>query len=281
MREDVIKFDLPVDYIITDEHIESSLNDYMESLCRVMSGLFVLCTKGEVHISINVSEYVIKENNFITLLPNYLIQVHEISPDVHLYVAGFSSKMMASANLISSTRGLLPMIIENPITSLSPTKVCDLEALYRVFIKSYANPDVCENKEVVKAILALFMQGVYELYKRRNKYVIPSQTRKNEVYREFMLMVMKYYKLQHGVAFYAERLGLSLPHFCNSIKKASGYTPLEVIAAALIMDAKAQLKSTTLPIKEIGLSLGFTNLSFFNQFFKKHTGVTPQSFREE
>jgi AraC family transcriptional activator of pobA len=45
------------------------------------------------------------------------------------------------------------------------------------------------------------------------------------------------------------------------------------------MDAKAQLRSTDLTVKEIAFSLGFNNLSFFNKYFRQHTGMTPQEYR--
>jgi transcription regulator, araC-type len=45
------------------------------------------------------------------------------------------------------------------------------------------------------------------------------------------------------------------------------------------MDAKSRLKSSNEPVKNIALSLGFYNISFFNKFFKQHTGVTPQEYR--
>lgn len=92
-------------------------------------------------------------------------------------------------------------------------------------------------------------------------------------------MVMKYYIVHHGTSFYANQLGLSLPHFCSTIKKVAGNTPLEVIASVILMDAKSRLKSTNEPVKNIALSLGFNNISFFNKFFKQHTGVTPQEYR--
>lgn len=61
--------------------------------------------------------------------------------------------------------------------------------------------------------------------------------------------------------------------------KAVGNTPLEVIASVILMDAKSRLKSSNEPVKNIALSLGFNNISFFNKFFKQHTGVTPQEYR--
>ena len=45
------------------------------------------------------------------------------------------------------------------------------------------------------------------------------------------------------------------------------------------MDAKAQLKSTNLPIYQIADSLNFNNVSFFGKYFKRHVGVSPLEYR--
>ena len=67
--------------------------------------------------------------------------------------------------------------------------------------------------------------------------------------------------------------------FCSTIKRQRGIPRLEVIASVILMDAKSRLKSSNEPVKNIALSLGFNNISFFNKFFKQHTGVTPQEYR--
>jgi AraC-like DNA-binding protein len=136
-----------------------------------------------------------------------------------------------------------------------------------------------ENKEIVKAVLTMFIQGATEIYKLQNNWYLSSQSRKYEIYQEFLQLAMKHYTVHHGASFYANELGLSLPHFCSTIKKAAGNTPLEVIASVILMEAKSRLKSTDEPVKNIALSLGFNNISFFNKFFKQHTGITPQEYR--
>jgi len=47
----------------------------------------------------------------------------------------------------------------------------------------------------------------------------------------------------------------------------------------VIMDAKAQLKSTNLSIHDIAYALNFTNMSFFGKYFKRHVGMSPQEYR--
>ena len=53
----------------------------------------------------------------------------------------------------------------------------------------------------------------------------------------------------------------------------------DIIAEAILTDAKSQLKITNTQIKEIALNLGFDNVAFFNRFFKAHVGVTPKAYR--
>ena len=48
---------------------------------------------------------------------------------------------------------------------------------------------------------------------------------------------------------------------------------------ARLLDAKAQLKSTNIPIHEIAESLNFPNVSFFGKYFKRLTGMSPQQYR--
>ena len=105
--------------------------------------------------------------------------------------------------------------------------------------------------------------------------------REHELYRQFVQILMANYTKEHEVAFYADKCGVTPAHFSSTIRKASGHSPLVIITGMIIMNAKAQLKSTRLPVKEIAFSLGFNNLSFFNKYFRKHVGMTPQEYREK
>ena len=92
-------------------------------------------------------------------------------------------------------------------------------------------------------------------------------------------MVLRYYTKEHNVSFYAEKLGLTFSYFSTSIKKAIGETPQEILTQTIIIDAKTQLKGTNQEIKNIAMDLGFNNLSFFNKFFRRNVGMTPQEYR--
>ncbi len=149
-------------------------------------------------------------------------------------------------------------------------------------VKVYSLKEMTERgdvKDIIKSVFTIFIQGTAELYKNHGKWKNQLRTRSKEMCREFIKLVMSHYTTQRNVAFYAEQLGVTVSHFCSTIKKETGKTALEIITAIVLMDIKAQLKSTELPIKEIAFSLGFNNMSFFNRYFKRHTGMTPQEYR--
>ncbi|MCD8194106.1 MAG: AraC family transcriptional regulator, partial [Tannerellaceae bacterium] len=105
--------------------------------------------------------------------------------------------------------------------------------------------------------------------------------RGNQILRDFLRLLYENYQNEHSVSFYAEKSNITFQHFCKTVKQASGKTPSEIINNFLIMDAKSYLKSTSRSVKEIAISLGFQNTSFFSKFFKNHTGMTPQEYRNK
>lgn len=275
------EFDLPIDFIADDSITGDILNMYSRFPCQIKAGLFILCTEGTVRATINLLEVVIRRNDFITLLPNSFIQIHEVSSDTRVCFAGFSSEFVASVNYVDSLLGLLPNILNTPVVPL-PEEIATLyRNAYSLLIRAYSLPNTLENKEILRSILTIFFQGVKELYSRQQTVVNEPLKREHELYRQFVQILMANYTKEHEVAFYADKCGVTPAHFSSTIRKASGHSPLVIITGMIIMNAKAQLKSTRLPVKEIAFSLGFSNLSFFNKYFRKHVGMTPQEYREK
>ena len=97
--------------------------------------------------------------------------------------------------------------------------------------------------------------------------------------KNFTQLVMQNYTMQRSVAWYAKRLGITQAHLSTIVKQSTGKTCIEIITSMVIMDAKAQLKSTNLTIHDIAYTLNFTNMSFFGKYFKRHVGMSPQEYR--
>ena len=134
-------------------------------------------------------------------------------------------------------------------------------------------------KSTMGYLLMMCSQGIIEIYSKIYPLEKQELTRPLQIYQEFLNMVLRYYTKEHNVSFYAEKLGLTFSYFSTSIKKAIGETPQEILTQTIIIDAKAQLKGTNREIKNIAMDLGFNNLSFFNKFFRRNVGMTPQEYR--
>jgi AraC family transcriptional regulator len=79
----------------------------------------------------------------------------------------------------------------------------------------------------------------------------------------------------------AESAHLSEFHFLRAFKRAVGLSPHQYVTTRRMERAKALLTTTHLPISEIAWQVGFSNTSHFTTHFRKHTGVTPGSFRAQ
>ena len=274
------KFDLPVDFVTDDSITGDILNQYGRVPCHIKAGVFVLCTRGTVRATINLSEYTITHNDFVTVLPGSFIQIHEVSSDTRVCFAGFSSEFISRVSYVETYLDFLPMILDNPIMTLQEEVAQLYRNAFSLLIRAYSLPNTLDNKEILMSIFTIFFQGVGELYKRCKPTTNEPIKREHELYRQFIQLLLTNYTQEHVVSFYAKKCGVTPAHFSGAIRKASGHSPLAIITGIIIMNAKAQLKSTRLPVKEIAFSLGFNNLSFFNKYFRKHVEMTPQEYRE-
>lgn len=101
-----------------------------------------------------------------------------------------------------------------------------------------------------------------------------------EILEEFLALLEQHGAEHKKVSEYAEMLSLST-YQLNAITKANlGKTCSDLINEHMLLEAKRYLLATSGQVKEIAYQLGFDDISYFIRFFKKHTGLTPEAFRQ-
>lgn len=78
---------------------------------------------------------------------------------------------------------------------------------------------------------------------------------------------------------YAQSLSVHANHLNRSVKEVTGKTTTALISERITKEARALLQHTDWNIAEVAYSLGFEYPAYFNQFFKKQTGITPGDAR--
>lgn len=88
-----------------------------------------------------------------------------------------------------------------------------------------------------------------------------------------------HFRRQKQTLFYAEQLSLSTKRLNELSKKYFGKTVAQLIHEKIMVEAKRELIYTNRTIKAIALELGFEDVAYFTRYFKRATGLTPQTFR--
>ena len=78
---------------------------------------------------------------------------------------------------------------------------------------------------------------------------------------------------------YANQLNVHVNHLNRAVKETTGKTTSKVIAERILQEAKIILKHSNWSVAEIAYALGFTEVTHFNNFFKKHVQLSPLKFR--
>jgi transcriptional regulator GlxA family with amidase domain len=77
----------------------------------------------------------------------------------------------------------------------------------------------------------------------------------------------------------AEHAGLSDRTFVRRFKAATGRMPATYLQALRVEAAKAMLERDDRPIQSISSEVGYDDVAFFRELFKRTTGMTPAQYR--
>ncbi len=82
-----------------------------------------------------------------------------------------------------------------------------------------------------------------------------------------------------SAAQFANQLNVHINHLNRAVKETTQKTTTQIIADRVLQEAKILLKHSNWSVAEIAFSLGFTEVTHFNNFFKKQVEVSPMKFR--
>jgi len=82
-----------------------------------------------------------------------------------------------------------------------------------------------------------------------------------------------------SLATLADVARLSLYHFVRAFKQSFGLPPHRFMSRLRVKQAKALLANPDMSVTQVGFNLGFSETSSFTTTFRKHTGLTPTTYR--
>ena len=270
--------DCPVDFLIGDAS-GKIMNEYGRFPCKIACGVYAFMVRGTAKATINITHVEFRENDLLFLEPGSFLLIHEFSEDALVYYVLFSASFLDKHTFVNNHLNFIPGQLNQFLMHIKEDRADLIRSLYDVLLKaSNCKPSALSTEKMIH-VYNLFRTAYSDIVRNTEDTAYLVRDRKTEIYQNFCQLVMKNYQRLHHVGQYAELMHITLPHLCSTIRQASGRTAGDIIEEAILTDAKAQLKLTSLPIKEIALSLGFDNVAFFNRFFKQHIGSTPKVYR--
>jgi len=232
---------------------------------------------------LNLEEYAAKQNSLIIIAPNAIKKVEVVSRDTIISGVNFTIEFLTAIGMSKNAAELLDYFSSqfSPHWKLSKKEATTIQLVIKQLndrISSLSNYEY--GKELLYHTFFIFL---YELYNLSKKYAVAFHhhvSRKENLVKDFTLLVQKQYKDQRNVQAYAQQLNITAKYLTETIKEITGKTAGEIIDDFVVLEAKLLLDNPALSVAEIADELHFSDQSFFGKYFKRHTSLSPKQYRQ-
>ena len=239
----------------------------------------VLFTKGSGTHTIDFNQFKVMPYDVYAMIPG---QVHswDFEGAVDGYIINFSESLFRSFLLN-------PNYLErfHFFSGISEDSVCHLpmeahEKVIRLFeeLLSEVGDGNGGDLDMIRLLLMQLFIIIEKSCKSNNARTIPQQ--KQVLLRNFRRLIDQHYLTIKLPKEYADLLYVTPNHLNALCQDLLGKTAGELIRDRIILEAKRLLTNADMTVTEIAYNLNFQDNSYFNRFFKKNVGVTPDEFRK-
>ncbi|MDI9256795.1 AraC family transcriptional regulator [Flavobacterium sedimenticola] len=237
----------------------------------------IFLTKGSGRHEIDFVNYPVTDCSVAVMRPG---QVHQLvlSKESRGYILQFKTDFLYSHN--SASQNHLTKVSQKNYYSFEPEGFRKMEELLANIARE-SNRKAKGYLEVMKAHLSVLLIELLRQQKETEKSpAVKGNPYAQEKLETFMALVAQHSITHKQLPFYTNHLHLSAYQLSAITKTLLHKTPSEIINEYLILEAKRQLLATSNQVSQIAFHLGYEDPSYFIRFFKKHTGQTPESFRQ-
>ena len=240
-----------------------------------------LCHGGLCSLKMNGREYSVSGNAVLIFSPNQLIEILSVSEN-------FSPEsIFVSFDVILEFPSpvdidIINSAIRKPVVPISEDNMKHLLEYYDFMGKQYAETDNAYREEISKALLYAMMLEICGIFRTAaGDDAEISRPKQEKLTDDFFKLLIRYFRTEHNVGFYADRLNRTPKYLSSAIKRLTGRSVSDWINSTLISEIKLMLKVTDKTVLEISEDLNFSSPSVFVQFFRHNTGITPLQYRKQ
>lgn len=247
----------------------------------VVGGAVLLCLEGEAEIVIDGKTYMISERGEVVLPDGCTLFIKRCSQNIRM-LSFIYSKEIAYQAMHKFEPSFFTFIFAEPVHQHTEESMAASMAYLQILsalqndVHNHFRPLIATN------LLRCIMLNIYDKLKRKGKLDSETfHTRKEEIYSNFISLIMANAKRHREVSYYADKLCISARHLSSITKDIAGESPKQTIDEFLMTEIKLMLTFSEMSIQQIADYLHFPDQSYFGRFFKRFTGMSPQSYRKK
>ncbi|TLP79187.1 AraC family transcriptional regulator [Maribacter sp. ACAM166] len=240
---------------------------------------FIRTTDSQAKVVIDGIPYTITANSVIALTMVQFLQFLEGKDLIvyqfnrEFYCIKDHDKEVSCAGLLFFGNAHIPLIY------LQPQEQRKFDTLHEVFIDELETTDTIQ-AEMLRMLMARFIIMSTRLLKTKMGFYETPNNTKIDLLRNFNMLVETYYRNEHTVSFYADKLSKSPKTLSNTFAKLNT-SPLQIIHERITLEAKRLLTYSDKTVKEIAYEIGFDDASHLSRLFKKQTHLSPSKFKKQ
>ncbi len=232
----------------------------------------VLC--GSAVYRINLVDFSLRAHDMVILPTDSIVEIENVSADYAVEVLVISS--LPGVRYDDAVQILPHDVIHLPLEEDEWQRTSEYFQL--IARELHRETPACQ---AVSHLLLALLTDMNSLWQRMEKSGRDRrQSRGEEVFSRFLVLLRKYGMTHRNIPFYAAQLALTPNHLSAIVRQQSGLSVIDWLNRTTVMEAKVLLKHTSLMMYEIADRLCFTEPTAFNRYFKKQTGMTPLEYRE-
>lgn len=153
-------------------------------------------------------------------------------------------------------------------------------SLHDMLLRESTNMDHPLRKEIDECMMRMIVYEIAAIYLKRKPIIQQKRSRNEKIFQQFIFSLFNNFHVHRTLEFYATEQSITPRHLSMVVKQMSGLTAGEWIINCTITNIKSKLQDQSLSVMEISDEMNFPNPSFFSQYFKKYTGITPKEYRK-
>lgn len=239
----------------------------------------ILLEKGNVEVKIDFSEYTIQGPSLIFVSENQLLTIRGEESKLEGRVVCFANDFFCIK--LNRSETFCDAVIFNttkpPYVPLDTSDLSKVNYLISSMKNELEEANEFQDEIIISQLKTLLLHASNIKLKQFGQVNLSILS---PLVTEFQNLLDSKYETEHSSQFYSDHLNVSPKGLNKAVKKELGRTVSELIKEKIVVEAKRELYTKKLSVKEIAFKLGFEDPAYFSRFFKKETAHSPKEYAE-